>query len=308
MLKVGIDLELADYRILAYLFAAYIFFVWCWKESLVRSSLLKDKPPYWYTLELLSAVVFGVCLEWVGVHMLNYYHYGYSLVSILDIPLSTPLGWGAIIYSAMLTTDKLEAPSWTRPFLDAFFAIQIDLGMDVVATRLGLWTWTYYPEDVKWSMDWFGVPYGNYFGWIFTVLFFSLIFRLIRKREIRPKQWILKYLVVGVGVILCCEILLFGTLEIGRIFQVMGLSDKIVALWPWLLIAYPTFYGLKNIEKFRLSPLNIGISAFYHGFSLYVLVFTTLKHVNLTLIIINSMLFIGVLGFHLWLLKKEKNS
>jgi len=87
------------------------------------------------------------------------------------VPLCISVSWGIIIYTALETTDRLALPLLLRPLLDTLLALTIDLAMDAVAIRLGFWTW---------GMDgaWFGVPLGNFYGWFWVVLSFSLLVRL----------------------------------------------------------------------------------------------------------------------------------
>ena len=65
------------------------------------------------------------------------------------------------------------------PMADAVWAILLDLALDAVAIRLGLWTWT-----IRANQGWFGVPWGNFFAWLFVAFWFSFFTRLVRARSV----------------------------------------------------------------------------------------------------------------------------
>ena len=57
------------------------------------------------------------------------------------------------------------------------WAIILDLALDAVAIRLGLWRWT-----IPLDKDWFGVPYSNFFAWLWVAVAFSYFTRAVRRR------------------------------------------------------------------------------------------------------------------------------
>ena len=57
-------------------------------------------------VELFTLVVYGLLLEELTILFFREYAYGDGfLIMIRDVPLSVALGWAAIIYSAMETSD-----------------------------------------------------------------------------------------------------------------------------------------------------------------------------------------------------------
>ena len=58
---------------------------------------------------------------------------------------------------------------------DAVWAILLDLALDAVAIRLGLWTWTIRADE-----GWFGVPWGNFFAWLMVAFWFAFFTRIVR--------------------------------------------------------------------------------------------------------------------------------
>jgi uncharacterized membrane protein len=97
------------------------------------------------------------------------------LIIFDQAPLAIGLGWAVIIYSAMSISDAYGLNEWVKPFFDAIQAILIDLSMDAVAIRLGFWHW-----PIPLTDGWFGVPAGNFFGWMLVVAIFSGLTRLVR--------------------------------------------------------------------------------------------------------------------------------
>src|SRR5258708_34003991 len=74
--------------------------------------------------------------------------------------ISVALGWAVVIYTSMRFSSKIRLPEAARPILDALIALNIDLAMDVVAIRLGIWAWT----GVRLDQQWFGVPWVNFWA------------------------------------------------------------------------------------------------------------------------------------------------
>jgi putative membrane protein len=129
-----------------------------------------------YLLELIAAATYGLLLELIGIHILGTYIYGEFLVKIYGAPISIALGWGVIIYTAMVTTDRLSLKEKTRPFMVALLGLNIDLSMDIIAIREGLWKWSFYGR-------FFGVPIGNFFSWFIVIVSFSYFLYRFRRNK-----------------------------------------------------------------------------------------------------------------------------
>ena len=67
------------------------------------------------TWTLFAGVVFGWLLEWATIKQLSAYEYGDFVLKIGPLPLSIGIGWGVIIYTAMLFSDASSLPAWARP-------------------------------------------------------------------------------------------------------------------------------------------------------------------------------------------------
>ncbi len=69
--------------------------------------------------------------------------------------------------------------------LDGFLALNIDLSMDAVAIRLGMWDW-----GRGLQAEYFGVPYANFWAWFWVVYSFSFGLRLLGTRKHWAARWL----------------------------------------------------------------------------------------------------------------------
>ncbi|SIO45863.1 carotenoid biosynthesis protein [Chitinophaga niabensis] len=137
---------------------------------------------------LLGGLGFGLLLEYVNVSSSGAYVYGKFMVMFgsapNDIPLCIGMGWAVIMYTARLITDALGIPLWAAAAIDTLLAINIDLSMDVVAYRLHMWHWDWEGRTTvadSLTGQWFGIPYGNFYGWLLVVFYYSVFARLLEK-------------------------------------------------------------------------------------------------------------------------------
>ncbi|NSL89445.1 carotenoid biosynthesis protein [Chitinophaga sp. Mgbs1] len=137
---------------------------------------------------LLGGLCFGLLLEYINVYTSSGYFYGRFTIMLGTAPRNIPFcigcGWAVIIYSSRLFSDRLGLPLWAAAALDSLLALNIDLSMDVVAYRLHMWHWDWVSRGLPGnalSGQWFGVPYGNFYGWLLVVFFYSLFGRLLER-------------------------------------------------------------------------------------------------------------------------------
>jgi Carotenoid biosynthesis protein len=127
-------------------------------------------------IELLSAVPFGLLLEQGDIKIFGSYAYNQGFfVKLGSVPVAIALAWAMIITSSMFMSDRLRIPARMAPFADAVFAILLDLSLDAIAIRQGLWHW-----NIPLNAGFFGVPAGNYYGWLFVAFGFSAWTRWLR--------------------------------------------------------------------------------------------------------------------------------
>jgi hypothetical protein len=163
----------------------YALFYFCarhaWRE--------RRMPGLW---ELGAGVGFGVLLEWATIQQLHAYQYGQFLIMFAEVPLAVGVGWGVIIYSARLFSGAASLPEYLRPVLDGLLALNIDLSMDAIAIRLGMWEW-----GIPRSAEYFGVPYANFWAWFWVVCSFSAGLRLVGSNG--GRRWLAPIGGVAVG-------------------------------------------------------------------------------------------------------------
>ena len=238
-------------------------------------------------LRLLAGILFGVSLELATIRQLNAYEYGQFLIMVLDVPLCIGVAWGCILYSVMEFSDASSIPYWTRPVLDALLALNIDLALDAVAIRFGFWDWGRGLE-----IQYFGVPYANFWAWFWVIFFFSLGYRTFARRTDWVRTWIappLGYVIGLAGVLGTNALIVFGVPEeyrnivifttlIAALIAVLALRPKFylspvpsLVFWvPFLTHTYILVAGL--ISGFILNPsflLWMGIAMFAVAFYLH---------------------------------------
>lgn len=150
------------------------------------TALRRGRLPF---LELISAAAFGLLLEQSSQLIFETYNYSSQWTLVLDrAPLVIGLTWALLIAGAMRITDALGVRRWTAPFVDATLVIMLDLSLDAVAIRLGMWTW----RDIGPTEGWFGVQAGNFYTWLFVTFGFSLLSRWLRDFAARRRaaEWL----------------------------------------------------------------------------------------------------------------------
>jgi hypothetical protein len=163
-------------------------------------------------LELVSAAIFGILLEEGDQLLYGTYHYADDWVLVIDrAPLVIGLSWAVIIAGAMRITDALGVRRRYAPFVDALLAISLDLAFDAIAIRMGLWTWI----GVDATTGWFGVPWGNFYAWLFVTMGFSLLTRWVRDAAARhrAREWLQLAVPIPAFVILTAAIWPFALVK-----------------------------------------------------------------------------------------------
>ncbi|MXV50295.1 carotenoid biosynthesis protein [Pedobacter sp. HMF7647] len=184
---------------------------------------------------LLGGVLFGLLLEYMEV-MMGSYTYGHFRLMLgsaaLAVPLWIGVGWGIIMYTARLYTDKLGLTLWPAAAFDTLLALNIDLSMDVVAYRTHMWHWDWSDTDFNpLTAQWFGIPFGNFIGWQTVVFSYSLFSRIFEKKirwTVRPA--IVQSTLTALLSLICSLAALYLTQEI----------------WPYLT----EYLGIRSVHRF----------------------------------------------------------
>lgn len=206
---------------------------------------------------LLGGIGFGLLLEYVNVVSNAGYKYGQFTVMLGhapdNIPVCIGVGWGVIIYTARLVSDKMGLALWAAAAFDALLAISIDLGMDIVAYRLHMWHWNWeergFPDKML-TADWFGIPYGNFFGWLCVVFFYSLFARTLEK----TKVW--KPVIPLLSILISQVVLWVSLFPVSKWLKTsfgIGSKERVI----FLLILFPVmaYLGFRRKRTILKEPL-----------------------------------------------------
>jgi putative membrane protein len=129
-------------------------------------------------LALLGTLtVYGVVLEQLVILRFDRYVYNVSdfLLTVGDVPVVIGFGWAAIIYSGIVVGGHVGLRGLGQVAFVGLYALHIDLAIDAVAIRVPFWSWQ--PPGV-----WFGVPLGNFVGWLLVATLFAAGWLLFRDR------------------------------------------------------------------------------------------------------------------------------
>ncbi len=174
-------------------------------------------------MELLVAVLYGWLLETLDMLIFGSYHYGrLTWWWVGNVPVYIPLLWATIAHSSMALSDRSGLPMWARPFLDGLLAVVMDLAVDAIAIRLGLWHWT-----IGLREGWFGVPAGNLCAWMLVAAWYGAVTRFVRARIARGEPaWHRWFVPVVAYVGLFASLML-----VGRIGDAIGFATPTQRLW-----------------------------------------------------------------------------
>ena len=207
---------------------------------------------------LVAGVGFGVLLESATISQLDAYAYGRFLVMFGGVPLAIGVGWGVIIYSVQRFSDATSLPPMFRPVLDGLLALNIDLAMDAVAIRLGMWQW-----GIDLTAEYFGVPYANFWAWFWVVSSFSAGVRLLAYRD----DWFGRWLAPVAGILFGLMVVLStNTLIVYQVPRELYLATIVAVLGTALglvILARP------HVHLSSVPPVGAWVPL---GFHLYFLV------------------------------------
>lgn len=115
-------------------------------------------------VEVGALAAYGYALEWIAMGVFRSHDYGGGWrLSPAGVPIAVAVVWASIIVAALtLAARRGMVTAGRRAVTAALVAISLDLLMEPVAVRLGLWRWT--PPGA-----WLGVPVGNFVGWAVIV-------------------------------------------------------------------------------------------------------------------------------------------
>jgi hypothetical protein len=187
--------------------------------------------------QLVAGILYGLLLEWATIQQLHAYQYGRFLLMLGEVPLMVGVGWGVIVYSARLFSDATSLPDWARPVLDGLLALNIDLALDALAIRLGMWDW-----GMGLEAQYFGVPYANFWAWFWVVFAFSAGLRVLGRPATFAGRWLGPLGAMAVGLL-----------------DVLAMNALITTLPPaWYLPTIAVTLGLALALVLSLRPRATG--------------------------------------------------
>lgn len=174
----------------------------------------------------------GYASEWLGITTgfpFGSYHYSDVLgLSLFGVPVAMSMAWAGVMITCLLLADTSSI--WHRAWQTGLACVLLDLVLDPVAVRLGLWTW-HQPGA------WFGIPYTNFLGWFGVSYVLSLLLPHPLKLQPRVKQQAL------------------------RLYQLLHLFFGLLAwkygLWELVLLALVISIGTEGRARYARSPQEL---------------------------------------------------
>jgi len=245
---------------------AYMLFVLCLLHAIKQGTRA--------VAYLLGGVAFGLILEYIEVISGMGYTYGQFMVMFgkapLNIPLCIGIGWGIIMYTARLFSDSLGLGLWAAAALDTLFRTARTHSMDTVAYRMHMWTWNWAGTHLNpLTASWFGIPWGNFFGWI-TVVFcysaFSRLFELGLLKQARPALY--KFILVALLALICSQIVLY-VMEVyieGFLNARLGITSLYRFVISMVLLILTLIWGWRKrkVKASTISTVTWLVPAWFH--------------------------------------------
>lgn len=202
-------------------------------NSSILSVTLLSAPALWGLVKmygykgLLAVIVLGfwaLLIETIGLHTGFPYSgfeyvldFGYRLFD--TTPWTVFIAWTPFVIGSFLFAQNITKKTWLRLGIYLSILVGADLVLDPGAVARGLWR--YFDGGV-----WFGVPYQNFLGWIFSGLvaymILVLFFRKVKK---------INYQYVWIGVApLTVSVLMWAGVNIGYGLYVPGFFGIVLGL------------------------------------------------------------------------------
>ena len=192
-------------------------------------------------LEILFAFLYGLLLEYITIVDSHSYYYGIFTFQIMGVPLGIGAGWAIIIYACSQLAQMFHLrDKLTGHLFQGLLALSIDLVMDPVATRQGMWIWK--PVD-QYEIRYFNIPWGNFLGWflvIFSYSFFLDIFHQFFWHQHYIKKWLY-----------CPLALIFSLFSFTAILNLFNLRREIKDYAIIAIFLFSLIYVLSSKPKFK---------------------------------------------------------
>ena len=132
-----------------------------------------------YTIAALG--VFSLTIESIGIHTgFPYSHFSYTLPMGAQLFGTTPwtvvIAWSPLVIGAYVLAHKVFKQSWSRFLIYLGILLASDTVLDPGAVARGLWAYD------KGGV-FYGVPFENFLGWIFSGTLAYIIIRIILAKK-----------------------------------------------------------------------------------------------------------------------------
>ena len=245
--------------------------------------------------KLSAGVVFGILLEWATIEQLDAYHYGTQYFFMIDtVPIAIGVGWGVILYSAMYLSDHTNLNPWLRPVADALLALNIDLAMDAVAIRAGMWNWGEGLEH-----DYFGVPFENFWAWFWVIFCFSLSYRICYRLTIKYHVALAPICAIPLGVI---GVLITNRVIVSYVPETYTLAVIVSVLSAALALV---LYNKPRLLPSKIDPLAAWVPLSFHAAFLLLGISTGVIFEHLTLVLVSLAMALIAIYLHRAILFKD---
>ncbi len=283
-------------------------------------------------LELFGFMLAAAIFENVGVYLVHAYSYDLRRIMMIGgVPLEILMIEASIWYAAFNLVTRLNLPVWAKPLVVGLFGSVQDQTIDPAAVfdrhaltdvaqiaswnklypgsmgqgvLSGQWNWT----NPGYSELWFGIPFYNYSGWVYLMVYFSVFVLLGRWLAEKSGKQVLLYAYPFLAAILnvvCIASPLnrflifaypFAAIGGNRTAEVVMLCANYTAPLILLAIYRKRFLG---VDLKRDGAILFGIPVFLHLFDV-VYVFAMGTSIAYTPVLAVSAIHLAYLGVLLW--------
>ncbi len=239
--------------------AISLIFIFCIYHA--RKSLLDI---YLIFLALIYAVIFENLNVILSAGNTGGYYFSTQFNMFTGhLPLMVALIWAILIYITYSFVNSINIKDNRKAFADAFIITLIDLAIDPVASRMGLWAWIGYgPRD-----GFFGVPGNNFLGWLLVTFIFMLMFRFIEKKKLNK----LLLLLLPVVSYIIFIIVSFS----GAVFERFFKFSKITELLSFFVIYLVFLFMIKKDKNGKINEVTLfyTIRSIFYLFFIYFIIY-----------------------------------
>jgi uncharacterized membrane protein len=221
---------------------------------------------------LVCGILFGTTMELLLVSSAGagyrYGHFNLMIGGEHKVPVWVGVGWGAILYAATWTAQRLALPRWLRPLAAGLLAVNVDMSLDPIAEKLGFWSWLNPPP-----VNLYGVPFDNFLGWFAIVATYSFYvregFARVGPTQKRSYLW-----VPPLAAVLAIVSMAVIGVAVGFVYRVLGSQTPVfVAVFGGACVLSWQFVR-KSRRDLAFSPAILAVPVVMHGL-LWVLLFAT---------------------------------